>query len=83
MTPGLTLCTLGARDFSCAVSGFGQVLKTCQPAANTQRKLLVACEKKPLVPRVNTVLSYSFIPPNFTFLPGITNNLLVCRHEQV
>ena len=40
--------TLGARGFSWAVSGFGQVLKN-DPRPT---KLLVAREKKPLVPRV-------------------------------
>ena len=59
------LPTLGARGFSCAVSGFSQVLKsdprfarvfglwpnTCRLAAY-QTKLPVAREKKPLVPRV-------------------------------
>ena len=56
--------TLGARGFSCAVSGFGQVLKsgfaarvfgvrpnTCRPPAD-ETKLPDAREKKPLVPRV-------------------------------
>ena len=52
--------TLDARDFSCAVSGFGQVFSvrvfgprpnTCRPAAD-ETKLPVAREKKPLVPRV-------------------------------
>ena len=59
--------TLGARGFSCAVSGFDQVLKsdprgfatrvfdlrpnTCRPAAD-ETKLPVAREKKPQVPRV-------------------------------
>ena len=59
--------TLGARGFSCVVSGFDQVLKsdprgfatrvfdlrpnTCRPAAD-ETKLPVAREKKPLVPRV-------------------------------
>ena len=47
----LASSTLGARGFSCAVSGFGQVLKslrpnTCRPAAD-ETKLLVAREKKP------------------------------------
>ena len=50
---------LGARGFSCALSGFGQVLKsdprlrsnTCRPVAD-ETKLPVAREKKPLVPRV-------------------------------
>ena len=56
--------TLRARGFSCAVSGFGQVLKsdfaarvfgvrpnTCRPVAD-ETKLPDAREKKPLVPRV-------------------------------
>ena len=47
----LASSTLGARGFSCAVSSFGQVLKslwpnTCRPAAD-ETKLLVAREKKP------------------------------------
>ena len=53
--------TLGARDFSCAVSGFGQVLKSDFAArlfglrpktCRRPTKLLVKREKKPLVPRV-------------------------------
>ena len=59
-------CTLGARGFSCAVSGFGQVLKSdpreklffflaASPAAD-KTKLPVAREKKPLVPRVLNLL---------------------------
>ena len=56
--------TLGARGFSYAVPGFGQVLKsgftarvfdvrpnTCRPAAD-ETELPDAREKKPLVPRV-------------------------------
>ena len=52
---------LGARGFSCAVSGFGQVLQSdhvfslrpnkCRPVAD-ETKLPVAPKKKPLVPRV-------------------------------
>ena len=63
--PCPSLPTLRARGFSCAVSGFGQVLKsdprfarvfglwskTCRLAAD-ETKLPVAREKKPLVPRV-------------------------------
>ena len=51
------LTTLGARGFSCAVSDFGQVLKSdplrrsCRPAAD-ETKFPIAREKKPLVPRV-------------------------------
>ena len=51
------VCTLGARDFSCAVSGFGQVLES-DSAEGPRRvglqptKLLVTREKKSLVPRV-------------------------------
>ena len=44
--------TLGARGFSCAVSGFGQVLKSDFAACRRPTKLLVKREKKPLVPRV-------------------------------
>ena len=49
--------TLGARDFSCAVSGFGQVLKSDPRFAARvfglrPTKLLVTREKKSLVPRV-------------------------------
>ena len=66
LKPVTLLSTLGARGFSCAVSGFGQVLKsdprfaarvfglrpnTCRSAAD-ETKLPVAHEKKPLVPRV-------------------------------
>ena len=48
--------TLGARGFSCAVSGFaarvfGLRPNTCRPVAD-EMKLPVAREKKPLVPRV-------------------------------
>ena len=48
--------TLGARDFSCAVSGFVQVLKslrpkTCRLAADEAPRH--KREKKYLVPRVN------------------------------
>jgi len=55
--------TLGARDFSCAVSGFGQVLKILAvlPLVSSAKgrrrvglrptKLLVTREKKSLVPR--------------------------------
>ena len=50
---------LGCQRLSCALSGFGQVLKsdprlrsnTCRLVAN-ETKLPVAREKKPLVPRV-------------------------------
>ena len=55
--------TLGARGFSCAVSGFRQVLKS-DPREKLfffrrgiglrPMKLLVAREKKPLVPRVGS-----------------------------
>ena len=43
--------TLGARDFSSAVSGFCQVLrpKTCRPSANTETSRRT--REKPLVPR--------------------------------
>ena len=53
--------TLGARGFSCAVSGFGQVLKSDFAArlfglrpktCRRPTKLLVKREKKPLLPRV-------------------------------
>ena len=55
----MVILTLGARGFLCAVSGFGQVLKsdprgkpnTSRPVAD-ETKLPVAREKKPLVPRV-------------------------------
>ena len=40
--------TLGARDFSCAVSGFGQVFVS----AFGRKGIPAGCEKKPLVPRV-------------------------------
>ena len=41
-----------ARRFSCVVSGFGQVLKS-DPLVSA---LLVAHEKKPLVPRVHMLI---------------------------
>ena len=48
--------TLGARGFSCVVSGFGQVLKSDPPehvsACSGRSEAPVAREKKPLVPRV-------------------------------
>ena len=55
--------TLGARGFSCAVSGFGHVLqndpreklrRSCLRPLADETKLPVAREKKPLVPRVPT-----------------------------
>ena len=51
-------CTLGARDFSCAVSGFGQVLKSLRPQAEDvsacgRRSSSSQARKKYLVPRVN------------------------------
>ena len=66
----------GPRGFSCAVSGFGQVFikkgdplfaarvfglrpKTGRPAA---RRLLVALEKKPLVPRVPVGPPLALVP---------------------
>ena len=63
-----TISTLGARGFSCAVSGFGQVLKS-DPAPLVSSafgrrcvglrptKLLVTRKKKPLVPRVDYTLA--------------------------
>ena len=45
LTLDVILATLDARHFSCAVSGFGR------PTA--RRKLLVARQKKPLVPRLD------------------------------
>ena len=49
--------TLGARDFSSAVSGFCQVFivtrpKMCRPSANTENSRRT--REKPLVPRVNS-----------------------------
>ena len=56
ITKGKYLSTLGARGFSCAVSGFflavrafGQRPKTCLPAADEAPR---RSRKKPLVPRV-------------------------------
>ena len=57
--------TLGARGFSCAVSGFGQVLKSdprrrsCLRPSADETKLPVAREKKPLVPRVTLLRFFS------------------------
>ena len=57
--------TPGARGFSCAVSGFGQVLKSdplrrsCLRPSADETKLLVAREKKPLVPRVTLLRFFS------------------------
>ena len=50
--------TLGARDFSCAVFGFGQVLKSLRPktedvSACGRRSSSSQARKKSLVPRVN------------------------------
>ena len=42
--------TLGARDFSCAVSGFGQVF-----ISDPREKQLSCAREKPLVPRVHHV----------------------------
>jgi len=47
--------TLGSRGFSCAVSRFGQVVSSAFGRGRVglwPKKLLVAREKKPLVPRV-------------------------------
>ena len=43
--------TLGARGFSCAVSGFGQVLKSDFAA-----RVFCTREKKPLVPKVGKLV---------------------------
>ena len=57
----VTVNTLGSRGFSCAVSGFIQVLKSDLRVSSRARvlglwptKLLVTRKKKPLVPRVNS-----------------------------
>ena len=46
-----------SRGFAARV--FGLRPKTCWPAADIRRKLLLAREKKPLVPRVSTLRLYS------------------------
>ena len=54
LASGSLSITLGSRDFSCAVSGFGVfglLPNTCRLAAD-ETKLPDAREKKPLVPRV-------------------------------
>ena len=72
------LTTLGARGFSCANSGFGQVLKSdsreklrrsCLRPSADETKLPVAREKKPLVPRV---ASYQLVTPCSLFSPAQT-----------
>ena len=50
--------TLGARGFSCAVYGLGQVLKSVSAADET--KVPVARKKKPPVPRVGFIISSFF-----------------------
>ena len=62
---------LGARGFSCAVSSFGFGLRPT--------KLLVAREKKPLVPRVPETLTDS---KNFLSFKSFSHNLFCICHGQ-
>ena len=48
--------TLGAGDFSSAVSGFGLRTKMCRPSANTEN--FRRAREKPLVPRVGLPLKF-------------------------
>ena len=72
------MCTLGARGFSYAVSGFGQV------SAADETKLTVAREKKPLVPRVcgvrttQKVKSLGFVSSTLSFLSPRCASLFSC-----
>ena len=53
-----TRFTLGSRGFSCAVSGFGPLVSSALGRRRVglwPTKLLVAREKKPLVPRVHKI----------------------------
>ena len=78
--------TLGAGDFSCAVSGFGQVLKSdprekpnsedVSACGGRPTKLLVTPEKKSLVPRVGA--NELFVIERCPYYRGVRKERLDC-----
>ena len=72
--------TLGARDFSSAVSGFCQVfiVTTCRPSANTENSRRK--REKPLVPRVvrTGLKTYIALSSTVTVFYSLFNMLLWC-----